>query len=582
MILRALYDYYERRKDLPAYGTETKQIAFLIVIDWDGNFVRFEDRRSKESKHGQSFVVPKGVGRTSAVNPNYLWDNGKYVLGIKDAKAACLPAFKGKIMDASRQLPESRELKALNNFYSSKFETLLQQMEKDPLWPEVERGGGENFSFMIDGEVEIIAEKRHLFAYVPDDSSPKREGICLITGKKGELAELSSVTNLPGQVVGKLVAFQTGSGYDSYGKEKLFNAPISVDADFKYTTALRTMLSSGSRNKFSVGDRIFLFWASARDSEVEKKVEDAVYTTFGFSSPEQDDPDARLDAAKKVFRSISSGVLKTSKEDRFFILGVTPPNSARIAVVYWNECSLAEFAGNISKHFEDMEICDTRKEKHPYSGLRTMISSVTRVTRDGKMSDAQPNLSESIMKSIVQLLPYPFPLYRACIGRIRAESSEDRSSVTIARAAILKAYLNRLKNDNNNKNLNKMVDLENTNQGYLCGRLFAVLERIQESANNITTIRSRYMNAASATPAAVFPTIMNLSVHHAEKMNEGNQIWFDRLKAEIVGKIDSTGFPAHLSLQDQGRFFVGYYHQRQEFFTSKKRISDEATETENE
>lgn len=115
-----------------------------------------------------------------------------------------------------------------------------------------------------------------------------------------------------------------------------------------------------------------------------------------------------------------------------------------------------------------------------------------------------------------------------------------------------------------------MLDKENTNQGYLCGRLFAVLDKIQEDANNIHSLRERYMNAASTTPAAVFATILNLSSHHSEKLpNEGSRVYFEKLKQEIICKLPADGFPAHLDLQDQGRFFVGYYHQRQDFFTKK-------------
>lgn len=115
-----------------------------------------------------------------------------------------------------------------------------------------------------------------------------------------------------------------------------------------------------------------------------------------------------------------------------------------------------------------------------------------------------------------------------------------------------------------------MLDKENNNQGYLCGRLFAVLDKIQEEANNLNTIRERYLNAASATPSAVFATILNLSNHHAEKLNDGRKVFFEKLKQEIFSKLSADGFPSHLDLQDQGRFFVGYYHQRQDFFISKK------------
>ncbi len=575
MILKALCDYYDRRGDLPKHGTELKQIAFLIVIDKDGNFIRFEDRRDKEHKNGQDFIVPKSVGRTSAVKSNYLWDNGKYVLGLNDSDdRKCYEAFRQKIEGALEEMPNSVELNAVKCFYSKDYAELIGQMGNDSLWGEIEKNAAKNFSFLLNGDAEIVAEKSKLF--LNDESSEKsadNEGVCLITGEKGELVEVASPTSLPGQIGGKLVAFQVNSGYDSYGKSQMFNSPISADAEFKYSMALNTMLASGSRNKFVVGERTFVFWASANNSQVEKEVESAVFSMFGFQEAKDDDPNERIDAARKVFESIYSGSLKTDVNDRFFILGVTP-NSARIAVVYWNECPLKDFAKNIYAHFSDMEIVDTRKSKMPYCGLRTMVSAVT---RGGKVSDAQPNLPEMIIKSIMQNTPYPYPLYRSCISRVRAEQDEDRQSVTIARAAILKAYLNRQRYNNNNINLKEMVDKENTNQGYLCGRLFAVLERIQESANGIQTIRTRYMNAASATPAAVFPTVMNLSVHHEEKLEKGRQIWFDGLKSEIIGKMESNGFPPHLSLQDQGRCFVGYYQQRQDFFT-KKNTDEETTE----
>ena len=136
------------------------------------------------------------------------------------------------------------------------------------------------------------------------------------------------------------------------------------------------------------------------------------------------------------------------------------------------------------------------------------------------------------------------------------------------RAAIIKAYLNRLNENNNHKKLDVMLDKEN--QGYLCGRLFAVLDKIQEDANGIHSIRERYMNAASATPSMVFATVLNLSTHHIEKLNPGGQVFYEKLKQEIISKLDAKGFPPHLNLQDQGRFFVGYYHQRQDLFMNKE------------
>ena len=194
-----------------------------------------------------------------------------------------------------------------------------------------------------------------------------------------------------------------------------------------------------------------------------------------------------------------------------------------------------------------MEIVDRRPDKFPYMGLKSILGAVT---LGGKSNEATPNLPDAVVKSIFQGLPYPYTLFASCIRRIRAEQS-----IRVTRAAIIKAYLNRL--NNNEQKIVVMLVQENKNQGYLCGRLFAALEKIQEEANNQHSIRERYMNSASATPAMVFPAILNLSSHHSEKLNEGRNVWFEKLKQEIVDKISSNGFPAHLDLQDQGRFFVG-------------------------
>ena len=325
------------------------------------------------------------------------------------------------------------------------------------------------------------------------------------------------------------------------------------------------LLSKNSRNKFRIGDRSFVFWASS-NNEASEQTEESLFDLLGYTEEEVDDPNAKIEQVRKVFTAIYSGSLKTSLEDRFYILGLAP-NSARIAVVYWSESSLREFAGKILQHFKDMEIIDTRKEGKPYMGIKDMLAAVT---LSGKQSEATPNLPEAIVNSIFQGTTYPFTLFSACIRRIRAESgSHDKKAIRIARMAIIKAYLNRT--NSNNKKIEIMLDKSNTNQGYLCGRLFAVLDKIQEDANGISSIRERYMNAASATPASVFATILNLSSHHMEKLtNDGKKIFFEKMKQEIMDKIPATGFPAHLNLQDQGRFFIGYYHQRQEFFTKKE------------
>ena len=560
MILKALYDYYHCCGNLPRKGMELKEIGFLIIIDKEGHFLRFEDRRI-DKKQAQKFLVKKHIGRTSALAANYLYDNSGYVFGYSDKGdvMAQYLTFKDKVKSIYEAHPDNPDITAVYKFYQQEQSEVLGLMRTDVLWEDIAKNLSKKystFSFLIEGDTKIVAEKNELLDCDNEEEAIGQQ-VCIVSGKKGNPVETTTATMIPGsQATAKLVAFQVSSGYDSYGKSKGGNAPISEDAEFAYTTALNHLLRSDSRNKFQIGNRTFLFWASS-DDEAGKQTEESIFRLFGFNDQE-DDPNRNIEQVRKVFTSIYSGALMTSLDDKFYILGLAP-NSARIAVTYWSEMSLKDFAALILRHFEDMDIVDTRKEQKPYMGLRSILATVT---LGGKPSDVTPNLPEAVVKSIFQGLPYPYTLFSGCIRRIRAEQS-----LNITRAAILKAYLNR--KNSNQKNIEKMLDKENTNQGYLCGRLFAILDKIQDDANRQHSIRERYMNAASSTPAAVFATILNLSSHHSEKLNEGRKIFFEKIKQEIIDKISADGFPAHLDLQDQGRFFVGYYHQMQDFFTKK-------------
>lgn len=576
MILKALYDYYNRCGNLPAPGMEEKEIGFVIVISKEGKFLRFEDCRTDKTI-GRVYLVKKHVSRSSAAVANYLYDNSAYVLGYSDKDDSeknqlYFNTFVEKVQSILDRMPDNSDIRTLMNFYAQGREAIHSEVEQDPLWEDIKKNLSKKysvFSFRIEGDLRILAEKKELMQTNEGTRNDNSRGLCMVTGLQGELVDTTTATMIQGsQATAKLVAFQVNSGYDSYGKEKCGNAPISHEAEFAYTTALNTMLRRDSRNKFTVGNRTFVFWASSND-KVAEQAEESLFDLLGYLEEKKDNPNAKIEQVRKVFTAIYSGSLGTSLEDRFYILGLAP-NSARIAVVYWSETPLRDFAGKILRHFDDMEIIDTRKDRKPYMGIKDILSAVT---LGGKQSEATPNLPESIIKSIFLGTPYPYTLLSACIRRIRAESG-DGNAARITRIAIIKAFLNR--QNVNDKRMEIMLDKRNTNQGYLCGRLFAVLDRIQEDANGISSIRERYMNAASSTPSSVFATILNLSSHHLENLsNEGKKVFYEKLKQEIIDKISSDGFPAHLDLQDQGRFFVGYYHQRQDFFNKKEENSND-------
>lgn len=569
MILKALYDYYNRcGDDIVPMDMAYVDFYYSIVLDEKGNFIRLEPLGGDS---GLPLLTFRPEERTSAPVPHCMGDHAGYILGLKEVKAKdnfdyakemtrnekTLTAFKKDVENFFNILPDNSFVQAIHAFYKKFSLETINAIKHDSHWGDFCKYLAKNITFSVIGingyaasDNEILQVKKR------SKSNENKKAVCLITGVKEKPVNTTySSFILGGKSNAKLVAFQVNSGYDSYGKKMGLNAPISEEAEFKYTTALLKLLSKNSRNKFRIGDRSFIFWASS-NSEAAEQTEGSLFDLLGYTEEEVDDPNAKIEQVRKVFTAIYSGSLKTSLEDRFYILGLAP-NSARIAVVYWSECSLKEFAGKILCHFEDMKIKDTRIDKKPYMGIKSMLSAVT---LNGKQSEATPNLPEAVVKSIFQGTPYPFTLFSACIRRIRAESG-NKDAIRIARMAIIKAYLNRI--NDNNKKIETMLDKSNTNQGYLCGRLFAVLENLQYAANKQDSIRSGYMNAASSTPSAVYPTILKLSNSHYSKLakdKKGLAIYFDNQKKEIMAQI--SDFPDTLDLSDQGRFFLGYYHQK--------------------
>ena len=569
MILKALYDYYNRcGDDIVPMDMAYVDFYYSIVLDEKGNFIRLEPLGGDS---GLPLLTFRPEERTSAPVPHCMGDHAGYILGLKEVKAKdnfdyakemtrnekTLTAFKKDVEYFFNILPDNSFVQAIHAFYKKFSLETINAIKHDSHWGDFCKYLAKNITFSVIGINGYAASDNEILQVKKQSkSNENKKAVCLITGVKEKPVNTTySSFILGGKSNAKLVAFQVNSGYDSYGKKMGLNAPISEEAEFKYTTALLKLLSKNSRNKFRIGDRSFIFWASS-NSEAAEQTEGSLFDLLGYTEEEVDDPNAKIEQVRKVFTAIYSGSLKTSLEDRFYILGLAP-NSARIAVVYWSECSLKEFAGKILCHFKDMEIKDTRIDKKPYMGIKSMLAAVT---LNGKQSEATPNLPEAIVKSIFQGTPYPFTLFSACIRRIRAESG-NKDAIRIARMAIIKAYLNRI--NDNNKKIETMLDKSNTNQGYLCGRLFAVLENLQYAANKQDSIRSGYMNAAASTPSAVYPTILKLSNSHYSKLakdKKGLAIYFDNQKKEIMAQI--SDFPDTLDLSDQGRFFLGYYHQK--------------------
>jgi CRISPR-associated protein Csd1 len=572
MILQALYDYYQRKAADPENkiapeGFEWKEIPFLIIIDGNGNFVNFEDTRTGEgkSRRANTFLVIKTKGRPGAnayQTANVFWDHFGYVLANpKDesvkAKADAKKQHKTFITltdQFSKKYPDNLQFKAVNSFLDQPEQ--LQMVLRHKYWKECTKILGCNLSFRIVGETKIVAEHEDLYDLGVDETAKeseaderavdgKTDAICLITGDRSPIAVLHTATSIQGgKSGGKLVGFQKNSGYDSYHKEQGLNAPVSKKAEAAYTTALNVLLGKDSNNKFRLSDASVVYW-SEKKSEFENKF------AFFFASPLQDDPDRNSREVKALFESIYSGKLNEEGDTSFFILGLAP-NASRISVRFWKTGKIKDFAEKLVSHFNDLEIIRGKNDEREYFSLFNLLSNIA---FEYKLENIPPNLSGKVIECILDGSVYPATLQQQCIRRIRAEQQVNR-----IRTAILKAFLNRKNRiyNTNEKQITMALDLENTNQGYLCGRLFAVLEKIQEEAQPgiNTTIKDRFYGAASSTPVTVFSRLLNLTTHHLAKLARGRKTNFEKLIQQVISGISSDGMPAHLSLDNQSRFAI--------------------------
>lgn len=593
MILQALHAlYYRKQDDLPPQGLEAKEIPFLIVINNTGKFVAFQDTRTKVGKKliARKFIVPKEKEGRAGTNAwklaNIFWDHYGYVLGWpksesnsdKEMAKKQHESFKKVVKSIYEAFPENSNIMAVYNFLN---QNSFDEVFSCPEWQECKKIKGCNLSFIIEGTNKLVCEDEDIKSWLSesldeeDDDDEggvalqEKEGICLITGERSKIARLNPRTPILGaKSNAKIVAFQLNKGFESYGKKQSFNAPVSKTASFAYSTALNYLLAKESKQKLLIGDATTVFWA-----EKEHKLETVFADLFGTSAKDDQTQDAK--ALIAAFRAPQIGVKpELDPQTRFYVLGLAP-NAARIAIRFWYEGTVQQVVDNINRHFEDCAIIHGPNQPASLSLFRLLVS--TAVQSDSK--NIQPNIAGEMMRSILNGTPYPKSLLAAVVNRTKAEQSrkdqngKSLQNVTYPRAALIKAILVRETRyyQRNQKEVGMSLDTTNNNIGYRLGRLFATLEKVQEEANPgiNATIRDRFYGAASSTPVAVFALLMKLKNHHLAKLeNRGRAVNFEKLISEIMSEINE--FPPHLSLADQGRFAVGYYHQRQSFYPTKE------------
>lgn len=577
MILQALDAYYRRKQTdpdpaerLPSLGLEDKEIPFLVELAPDGQCLGLSDTRRGEGKKraGQRYLVPQGVKKTSGVAANLLWDTVEYVLGLDtrgkpQRVAEQMAAFRARIQALPPAAQSDVGVQAVLRFLEA---VPLEALSHHPLWPELQAANNPLVSFRLQGDLGLICQRPLVLQSVQSPSETPADGVCLISGQRAEVERLHpAIKGVWGaQTAGANIVSFNLAAFDSYGKSQGHNAPVGKPAVFAYTTALNHLLAKDSRQRFQVGDASTVVWAE-EPHELEHLIVDA------FGDPPRDDPDRHADAIKALYASAASGRFAQGADTTsVHVLGLAP-NAARISIRFWITATAKELGQRMRQHFDDLEVVHGPKEPERLSLFRLLVG----VAAQGKADNIPPNLAGAVVRAVFDGVPYPSSLLQLAVVRCRAERHPNQ-----ARAAAIKACLNRSIRfyRTTEREFTPMLDPSNSNPGYRLGRLFATLEKIQEEASPglNATIRDRYYGAASSTPAAVFATLLRLKNHHLGKLHAGRAVNLERLLMEILAALDD--FPSQLPLQDQGRFALGYYHQRQAFFTKNDTHPTPSTE----
>ena len=590
MIFKSLVEYHERlaaQGKVPAFGLTQEKIGYCILLDRHGkvqDIISLSDPSDKKSKWVM-LTVPASFKRPgTAPPPFFLWDKTAFVLGVEHKKDSDVPTLNARSHGVFKALHLERladatddGLVALRKFIEEWIPDQWQQCKAI-----VKHGAaifGANIVFRLDGEQEYIHERAAAQAlikrYSATDDSPL--GLCLVSGETRPIARLHpAIKGVWGaQSSGASIVSFNLDAFDSYGKDRGANAPVSVHAAFAYTTALNYLLLRDPHHRqcVQIGDASVVFWAEAKNQEEQEAAEDFFSCAL---EPPYNDPSAvaKLQSALDLVaegRGINDLNALLDPASRIFVLGLSP-NASRLSVRFWFTERLDVFTKRLADYYNDLSI-----KPAPWKTQPNQWRLLSSIAAHDKTENISPWLAGSLARSILSGQCYPRSLSSSIISRIRSDGQ-----VTGMRVAICKAALSRnrrLEPKNNPTEVPVSFDPDNREPGYLFGRLFAMLESIQEVALGEvnSSIKDRYYASASAVPQRVFRLLLNGVVHHVSRGRKGPKrnliLSLDQKMREIVFLINGN-FPRSLSVEQQSWFALGYYHQYQVRFNSSTKKDD--------
>ncbi|HEX7119809.1 MAG TPA: type I-C CRISPR-associated protein Cas8c/Csd1 [Longimicrobiales bacterium] len=608
MILEALYDLAVREELLGDPDYELKPVAWLVRVDDGGRLLGIEGTHGKVEQGGErkkrpqpkSMAVPRQPIRTSGDLAFFLCDKAEYALGIDpepdpekrrspEKLAARFALFRSRVatcLDATAD-PGIRAVAQLLERIADGAETITLPVGSAP---------NDLFAFVYAPDVDRpVHDRPAVRAYWKaerraDTKVSESGALCMVTGEPaGSAANFPLLKKVPGGTPSgvSLVSFNANA-FESHGWRGNANAPISRSAAEAIATALNRLLhpafpdprqghSGGTlpRRHFRLSaDSVVCFWASDRGAD------DFVDDFAAIFNPSDD-----AEPVSEVYRSLWRGRrVEIVDASRFYALTLTG-TQGRAIIRDWFESSVADVANSLADYFADIDIVrNSADDDAPPLALRVLLAALAPISRN----DAVPApLATHFVHAALRGAPFPIAVLQKAIERSRAEIGRNTPSDRLrrdARAALIKAVLHR---NFQHEELTPAMDPTNTEPGYLLGRLMAVLERLQQAALGMgvnATVVDRFFGAASATPQAVFPRLLKNARHHARKAGDeaatsGLARWLEREIDDILAPlgvkehrqgVPFTGFPAHLSLEQQGLFVLGYHQQRHWLRMSKQ------------
>ena len=562
MILQELCRLYDRLESDPEAniakrGFFQQGVAFEVVISSTGELIQINDLRESDGKkpRNRSMLLP-GTSKPSGsgLNPSlYGWDRTDYMLGYLNPEKLKGDEREKKLKRAGEahrkyklEMFLRRHTIRRPDYYA--FCKFLRTWQPDQAGQHdvLQKVSGLFGVVRIQNQTSYLHELKEVHAPCLQNSAAT-DGQCLVTGESEAIVHLHDI-KIKGvngaQSSGAAIVSFNKPAFRSYEKSQSKNAPVGKPAAFSYATALNYLLDRQHRRRVQVGDTSVVFWAAQPSS-----AEEIFSFGLGGEAAEDDNRARELEAALELIAQGEHPLLRDGTP--FYVLGLAP-NASRLSVRFWYRDSVGAFLGHLRQHEQNLNIVRSPKD-HARLPLWLLLAQTARESKE-----VSPLLGGALLRSILTAAPYPESFLQALIRRNRAERD-----IRHPRAAAIKAVLIR----NYQQEITMSLNPDHPKPAYQLGRLFAALERNQENAlpNINATVKDRFFGAASATPGAVFPRLIRLGQHHIAKLEGGLKVNAEKQVQEIMGRIES--FPGHLDLVAQGLFALGYYHQRQDFFT---------------